>query len=58
MSFNYFEVFKLAVPETVLVIGVLFVLFLDLVQLREHPADFRSAFLATTTTVFCAIRNL
>ena len=54
-EFSYFEVFKLAVPETVLVIGVLFVLFLDLVQLREHPADFRSAFLASTAAIFCVV---
>lgn len=54
-DFSYFEIFKLAVPETVLVAGALFVLLLDLVLLREHPDDFRSAFLATTTTVFCVI---
>jgi len=54
-EFSYFEIFKLVVPEAVLVIGALFVLLLDLVQLREHPADFRSAFIATTTTVFCVI---
>lgn len=52
-EFNYFEIFKLAVPEIVLVIGALFLLLLDLVQLRDHPAEFRSAFLATTTAVVC-----
>jgi len=54
-EFSYFEIFKLAVPETLLVMGALFVLLLDLVQLREHPADFRSAFLATTTAVICVL---
>ena len=53
--FSYVDVFRLAVPESVLVIGALFVLFLDLVQLREHSADFRSAFLAGTTAVFCTV---
>jgi NADH-quinone oxidoreductase subunit N len=52
-EFSYFEVFKLAVPETVLVISALFLLLLDLVQLRDHPPEFRSAFLATTTAVVC-----
>ena len=52
-EFSYFEIFRLAVPETVLVIGALFLLLLDLVLLRDHPPEFRSAFLATTTAVVC-----
>jgi NADH-quinone oxidoreductase subunit N len=52
-EFSYFEIFKLAVPETGLVIGALFLLLLDLVLLRDHPHEFRSAFLATTAAVVC-----
>lgn len=52
-EFSYFEIFKLAVPETGLVIGAFFLLLLDLVQLRGHPPEFRSAFLAATTAVVC-----
>ncbi len=54
-EFSYFEIFKLAVPETVLVLGALFVLALDFIQLREHPDDFRSAFLACTAAVCCVV---
>lgn len=55
MPFSYFDIFKLAVPETILVIGALLVLLFNVVLLRESSSNDRSAFLATFSAVFCVI---
>lgn len=54
-DFSYIEVLKLAAPETILAVGAILVLFLDLVMLRGYDNEHRSAFLATVSTVACVL---
>lgn len=53
--FNYTEIFKLALPETLIVLGAILVLFLDLVVMRGRDAADRSPVLACVTAGVSAL---
>ncbi|HAV62849.1 MAG TPA: NADH-quinone oxidoreductase subunit N [Verrucomicrobiales bacterium] len=52
-DFSYSEVFRLAVPESMLVVGALLVLLNDLTVIRGRTSAQRSAFHATLTSATC-----
>ena len=53
--FNYSEIFKLALPETLIVLGAILVLFLDLVVMRGRDGADRSSVLACVTAGVSAL---
>ena len=54
-EFDYGQVLKLALPEVLLVVGAILILFLDVVKFRGMADAQRSAYLATLSVVFCVL---
>jgi len=51
---SYWELLKLAMPETIVVITMLMVLLVDLGVMRQQPIPYRSLMAAAFTCVGCA----
>jgi NADH-quinone oxidoreductase subunit N len=55
VTFNYSEVFTLALPEAIVAVTALVVLFVDVVAMRGQAAQYRKAVLSTFACVGCII---
>ena len=53
MTFNYAEIFKLVVPETVVVITAFAALLFDMVALRQKTISQRAGALAVIASLGC-----
>ena len=53
MSFNYAEIFKLVVPETIIVVTAFAALLLDMVALRKKTISQRASGLAVFASLGC-----